>query len=52
MKFTIIATDSGFKRSYHCNTYAKAEFVFKALITISSCVEWWKGATLVQIYTE
>jgi hypothetical protein len=49
--FTIIARDCGIDRTYPCNTHAEAEFLFKALSTIARCVEWWKGATLVQTHT-
>jgi hypothetical protein len=45
--FTIIARDCGIDRTYPCNTYGEAVFIFNALSAIASRVEWWKGATLV-----
>jgi hypothetical protein len=51
MKFTITATDNGFKRTYHCNTHAEAEFLFKALSAIARHTQWWHGARL-KTYTE
>jgi hypothetical protein len=50
MQFTLIARDHGIDRTYPCNTYAEAEFLFNALSAIARHVEWWKGATLVTQY--
>jgi hypothetical protein len=51
INFTIIATDNGFERTYHCDTHAAAESLFEVLSAIARQVQWWHGATLVQTYT-
>jgi hypothetical protein len=51
MQFTLIARDHGIDRTYPCNTYDEAEFLFQALSTIARHVECWKGMTLVMTYT-
>ena len=51
MKYTIIARDHGIDRTYPCNTYTEAEFLFKALSNIARRVECWQGMTLVLTHT-
>ena len=50
MKYTIIARDLGIDRTYPCNTYEEANFLFNALSLAARHVEWWQGVTLVTQY--
>jgi hypothetical protein len=50
MQFTVIARDHGIDRTYPCNTYGEAEFLFQALSSIARRVECWKGVSLILTY--